>query len=471
MNKPTDSRARISTKIYYGFGAVAYGAKSNGFNYLLLFFYSQVVGLPPLWVSFGIFIALFVDALSDPLVGYFSDNLRSRWGRRHPLMYAAGLPAAVAYYFLWAPPAWEPQALFIYFVSLAILIRTLLTFYEIPSTSLVAELTDDYDQRTQFMSFRYFFGWWGGLVMSVLVYLVFLPETKGGLEYVDGWRHYGLAASMVIFASIYISSLGTHRHIPYLHQPSSRSLSIKKSVKELVETFSNRPFLVLFGAALFAAMATGVNASLAIYFARHYWELSTAQIGVLQLPYFISALAALVLAPWAAKKIGKKHAAIVVTTLTMLLTPLPIILRMLDLFPANGTATVYYALMVFFTIDVILMIMSTILIAAMLADVVEDSELTTGRRSEGTFFAANSFAQKAVNGLGVIVAGQILTWVQFPANAKPGEVPAAKLTDLGTAYIPALWGFYLVAIVMLTFYSINREKHAQNLAKLAAARS
>lgn len=470
MNKPTDSRARISTKIYYGFGAVAYGAKSNGFNYLLLFFYSQVVGLPPLWVSFGIFIALIVDALSDPLVGYISDNLRSRWGRRHPLMYAAGLPAAVAYYFLWAPPAWEPRALFIYFVSLAILIRTLLTFYEIPSTSLAAELTDDYDQRTHFMSFRYFFGWWGGLVMSVLVYLVFLPEAKGGLEYVEGWRHYGLAASLVIFASIYISSLGTHRHIPYLRQPPTRSLSIKKSVKEIVETLSNRPFLVLFAAALFAAMAAGVNTSLAIYFARHYWELSTTQIGVLQLPYFISALAALVLAPWAAKKIGKKHAAIVVTTLTMLLTPLPIILRMLDLFPANGTATVYYALMAFFTIDVILMIMSTILIAAMLADVVEDSEVTTGRRSEGTFFAANSFAQKAVNGLGVIVAGQILTWVQFPASAKPGEVPAAKLVDLGIAYIPALWGFYLVAIVMLTFYSINREKHAENLARLAAAR-
>ena len=338
MLKVPDTRARFSTRLYYGFGAVAYGAKSNGFNYLLLFFYSQVMGLPPQWVSFRIFIALIVDAISDPLVGYLSDNLRTRWGRRHPLMYAAGVPAAVAYYFLWAPPALEPEGLFVYFVTLAILIRTLLTFYEIPSTSLVAELTDDYDLRTRFLSFRFFFGWWGGLTMAVLVYLVFLPEAKGGLEYVDGWRQYGLAASIVIGISIYVSAFGTHRHIPHLKQsPPRRAFSIKRAVRELIETLSNRPFLVLFVAALFTAMAAGVNTSLSIYFARHFWELSSHQIGLLQLPYFLSAIAALIIAPWISQWWGKKRAAIVTSTITLVLTPLPVILRLFDWFPANGS--------------------------------------------------------------------------------------------------------------------------------------
>ena len=76
--------ATLSTKLFYGFGAVANGAKSNGFNYLLLFFYSQVIGLPPQWVSFGIFVALLVDAIVDPWIGYISDHWHSRWGRRHP---------------------------------------------------------------------------------------------------------------------------------------------------------------------------------------------------------------------------------------------------------------------------------------------------------------------------------------------------------------------------------------------------
>jgi len=472
MLKVPDTRARFSTRLYYGFGAVAYGAKSNGFNYLLLFFYSQVMGLPPQWVSFGIFIALIVDAISDPLVGYLSDNLSTRWGRRHPLMYAAGVPAAVAYYFLWAPPALEPEGLFVYFVTLAILIRTLLTFYEIPSTSLVAELTDDYDLRTRFMSFRFFFGWWGGLTMAVLVYLVFLPEAKGGLEYVDGWRQYGLAASIVIGISIYVSAFGTHRHIPYLKlPPPRRAFSVKRAVSELIETLSNRPFLVLFLAALFTAMAAGVNTSLSIYFARHFWGLSSHQIGLLQLPYFLSAIAALIIAPWISQWWGKKRAAIVTSTITLVLTPLPVILRLFDWFPANGSDTLYYTLMIFYTIDVALMIASTILVAAMIADVVEDSELATRRRSEGTFFAASSFAQKAVNGLGVVVAGQILAWSQFPADAKPGEVPAETLTNLAIAYVPALWLFYAIAIALLCFYRISREQHEKNLKQLEVSRT
>ena len=91
MPRPHDS-TDLRTKLFYGFGAVANGAKSNGFNYLLLFFYSQVIGLPPQWVSVGILIALLFDAVSDPVVGYVSDHLHSRWGRRHPLMYLSGVP-------------------------------------------------------------------------------------------------------------------------------------------------------------------------------------------------------------------------------------------------------------------------------------------------------------------------------------------------------------------------------------------
>ena len=455
----------VSTRFYYGFGAVAYGAKSNGFNYLLLFFYSQVVGLPPEWVSFGIFLALLVDAISDPLVGYFSDNLHSRWGRRHPFMYAAGIPASLAYYFLWAPPMeLSQEQLFLYFVSLAIIIRTLLTFYEIPSTALAAELTEDYDERTRFMGARFFFGWWGGLTMALLVYLVFLPESKGGMEYLDGWQDYGLAAAVVICISIYVSALGTHRHIPRLKSPPKRKItSVRLVFRELVETLSNRPFLTLFASGLFSAMAAGVNTSLGIYFARHFWELTTDQMGIMQIPYFLSALVALFVAPWLARKIEKKYATILTATFALILTPLPVVLRLLGLFPENGTPELFYTLIIFYTVDVAIMIASGILAASMFADVVEDSELRTGRRSEGTFFAANSFAQKAINGFGVIVAGQILAMINFPKDAKPGSVPEPVLFELATAFAPAIILFYIVSICLLLFYRISREQHETNV--------
>ena len=149
------------------------------------------------------------------------------------------------------------------------------------------------------------------------------------------------------------------------------------------------------------------------------------------------------------------------------MAPMPFILRILGLFPENGTDTLFWTLVVFNTIEVTLIIMSSSLIAAMIADVVEDSEVKTGRRSEGIFFAANSFAQKAVNGLGVVVAGQILAIIQFPTKAKPGDVPQETLFDLAYLFVPTLLFFYFFALAVLSIYKISREDHTMNLRKLS----
>jgi MFS family permease len=73
----------VWTRLVYGFGSVAFGVKDNGFSYFLLLYYSQAIGLDSRLVGLAITIALVFDAFADPLIGYWSDNLRSRWGRRH----------------------------------------------------------------------------------------------------------------------------------------------------------------------------------------------------------------------------------------------------------------------------------------------------------------------------------------------------------------------------------------------------
>ena len=466
---PTPGQVDFSTKLYYGFGAVANGATANGFNYLLLFYYSQVIGLRADLVSLGILIALIVDAISDPLVGYISDNFESRFGRRHPFMYGAGLLVAAAYFFLWSPPNRPETQLFLYFLGMSVLFRTLITFYEIPATALVAELTEDYDKRTELMSFRYFFAWWGGLTMAVLNYLVFLPEEKGGLEYIAGWQNYGLTASVIIFISIFVSAAGTHKHIPNLKKPPPKTgFSLHKTLGELKETLANRSFFALFISALFMAVASGVSTSLSIYFSRHFWELTSSQIGYMNLPYFLSALVALWVAPWISKQLGKKRGGMLTLGTSFAMAPMPYILRLLGWFPENGTESLFWTLVVFNALEVMLIIVAASLVAAMIADVVEDSEVKTGRRSEGIFFAANSFAQKAVNGLGVVVAGQILAIIQFPTQAKPGEVPTETITDLAVYYIPVILIFYIVALSILSLYRINREGHEANLRTLSS---
>ena len=72
-----------------------------------------------------------------------------------------------------------------------------------------------------------------------------------------------------------------------------------------------------------------------------------------------------------------------------------------------------------------------------------------------------------MNGFGVVVAGQILAFIQFPTQAKPGEVPPETLFDLAYFYVPVLMVFYLAAVAVLSLYKINREDHSDNLRLLS----
>jgi GPH family glycoside/pentoside/hexuronide:cation symporter len=462
-------RPSRSTKLFYGFGSVAYGVKDNGFAFLLLLYYNQVLGLPEAWVGLALMIALF----SDPLVGYVSDNLHSRWGRRHPFMYLSALPVAASYFLLWRPPAHlSPEALFVYLVVVAILVRTLITFYEIPSSSLVAELTGHYDQRTSLLGYRFFFGWCGGLTMAALAYGVFLQpdaEYPVGVLNPAGYRRYGLAASAIMATAILVSALGTHRHIPHLKQPPPRRpFGIARTARELRATLANRAFLALFCAGIFFALATGLTAALGIYFNTYFWELTSSQISALVLANFLSAAVAFALAPVLSRRFGKKRAAILVALGAILLGPAPITLRLAGAFPPNGSPALLPTLALVNTSVVALFITASILVASMLADVVEDSELTTGRRSEGLLFAASSFVQKCVSGIGIFTSTLLLRAIAFPRGAQPGEVDPEVVRALGLAYAPLLVLLFLVALGFLAAYPITRAAHEANLERLAA---
>jgi Na+/melibiose symporter-like transporter len=467
-------RVSLGTKLAYGFGSVAFGVKDNGFAFFLLLYYNQVLGLPERWVGFGIMVALVLDAISDPIVGYFSDNLHSRWGRRHPFMYASALPVAVSYFFLWNPPSiLSGGALFAYFLFMAVLVRTFITFYEIPSAALVAELSADYDQRTSMISFRFFFGWWGGLTIAVLAYSTFLQPNDVhavGVLNPDGYRTYGLFASIIMATAILVSSLGTHRHIPNLKKPPPpQPFTVRRALREVRETLLHRSFLTLFAAGFFGSMAAGLSAALNIYFNTYFWELTSDQITVLVVAYFPAAAAALVLTPRLSARLDKKPAAIAVSLLAIALAPVPIMLRLLGWFPANDSAVLLPTLLVFGFVEVTLLISSSILVSSMVADIVEDSEIATGRRSEGVFFAARSFVQKAVSGIGIFLSAVLLSLIDFPSNARPGEVDASVVDRLGFVYAPALVTLYLISLTFLSAYRISRASHEENLRRLGGA--
>lgn len=465
----------LSTKLFYGLGAVAFGVKQNGFAFFLLIYYNQVLGLSEKSVGLAIMVALLFDAISDPVVGSLSDRLHSRWGRRHPFMYLSMLPIGISYFFLWnPPPGLSPEQLFLHLLVLAILVRLFVTFFEIPNTSLISELTEDYDDRTSMMSFRYFFGWWGGLSMSLLAYGLLLRPTSAypvGVLNPAGYRTLGLVAACVIVLSILVSSLGTHRNIPHLKQPPpKRRFGLMPALREMQETLSNRSFLVLFGSGVFAAMAAGLSAGLNIYFVTYFWQLTSVQIFFLVMTGFLSAVLALVFAPRLSARLGKKPAALTVFFSAVVFGPVPVVLRLLDVLPPNGSSLLLPLLMVFQTIEVALIIAASILTSAMVADVVEESELATRRRSEGVFFAGLSLVGKAVAGVGVMLSTVILNVIGFPQDAQPGAVDPRIITNLALVFVPVLSLLYLVSAFLLTAFRISKTTHEANLQKLAKSR-
>lgn len=243
-------------------------------------------------------------------------------------------------------------------------------------------------------------------------------------------------------------------------------MTIKGIFGEVFETLANRSFIALFIAALIGAVASGVAAGLSLYFFTYFWGFTEIQTGMVFLGTFVAAAIGFVLAPLVSRKIGKKRGAMIVGLIAFGGAPLPIVLRLLDLLPPNGTPFVFWFVTITNVIDVGLIICFQILFASMIADLVEESELKTGRRSEGVFTAAETFVKKSVQGFGVLAATMVLTIAQFPTGADVEQVPDEAIWKMGAYYVPLVLCLWLSMIAVISRYRIDKTVHEENLRKL-----
>src|SRR5215469_11767918 len=350
-----DSKSRppltFSTNVLYGVGSIAFGVHLTILTSFLLLYFNQVVGLPAAWVGAAMMVTLIMDAICDPLIGEWSDHTRSRWGRRHPFMYASAVPAAVAFYFLFDPPlGWSRSHLLIYMTVMLVTVRVLLSLYEIPSSALGPELTLDYDERTSLMSSRFFFGTLGGAGMSVLALQVFLRKDAThplGVLNPAGYREAAIVASVLIFLSIMISCLGTHRFIAgVVHEPRVRGRWHEK-IREVTATLSNRSFLALTISGIIGAISMGLRQGLDFYISAYFFELTPAQMSYLAIATLFAAFAGVFLAPAMSRWFGKKAGMIGVFFASTFASAAPIAGRLIGVLPLNGTRALFTIVLVF----------------------------------------------------------------------------------------------------------------------------
>ena len=459
---------RVATPIMlaYGFGAAAYGVKDLCFSTFLLLFYNQVIGLPSAEVGFAIMCALLLDAVIDPAIGFLSDRTRSRWGRRHPWMYASAVPIAAGWLLLWNPPALSHYGMLVWVFATAVVVRTAVSAYEVPSQALSPELSADYDERTRIMAYRYLFGWGGGMGMMMAAYGWFL---SGGVLNRSGYPGFAIGGAVAMFVAILVSALGTHSEIKRLPKVEIARQPFRASLAELGETARNRAFLILMAAGICYYSAQGINFALSNYLYAYVWQFATWAYQLLALILLLGVVGAFLIAPRVAKRTGKPVAAMGFMIGAALLLTAPYILRLLGLFPEVGSPMLIPVLFTIFTVNATCSVSSTILGASMMADVVEHSEVETGRRSEGVFFAGAFFVQKCTSGLGIFAAGSVLALAGFPAAAEPGKVPIAAIDRLTLLFVILYMGLGFAAAFFYRRFPFGKAEHLARVERLANA--
>jgi Na+/melibiose symporter-like transporter len=462
---------RWPTILLYGFGACSTGVKMRALSSFLLIFYNQSLGLPPTTVALAITLITVFDAVVDPLTGYASDRLRSRWGRRHPFMYAAAVPVAGAFYFLWNPlPGLDDGALFAHLLVCLMLLRLFDTFFELPSLALGPELVQDYDGRTVLVSSRIFFRTIAGVLFAIAAYQIFLPESAGGVTNRHGYQAFALAGSAVMFVSIATSAVATHRFIPWLEKPARERQSGFAFFADVLRLLRNRPARIMLLVGMLVAVVNGARSGLEIYFGLYFWGFDQAQLAAMTSMGAAGTLLGALVAPRLSLGVGKKLGVLGGYTIATAVNLLPIAARLAGWIPGDGGALAFWTISIQTFAQGVLYMTTAVLMNSMLADVVEDVEVQSGRRSEGLLFSADAFFSKAVSGVGVLIAGAVLAFVSFPESARLQGVPNEVTWNLGALFIPLVLAFSLAVLALLAAFPIDRQRHEANLARLGARR-
>lgn len=464
---PGSQTLTLPTKLAYGVGQIADGTKTAAFSTFLFFYYNQVLGLSGKLAGLAALLALIVDAFTDPMIGQYSDRFRSRFGRRHPFMFAGSIPFALALWLLFSPPAGLSQtALFAWMLGGAVFVRLLLTLFFVPHLSLGAEMVRDYHQRTELISYRMVATTVGVILTSIVGFAVFFPSTpefENGMLNGENYPMFGLCAGLFASLAMLISVFGTRKTIPHLSEPivdpSARSAML--GFITVFETLKLHSFRILFFTLLPYMVISGVTLTFTVYYGSFLLGFDSQDMAALAAAIFIGIVSAPKLAMFVSTRFDKKGALSFLIVCAATIGGTPLCLYLLGVYQSLGSSGGFALVFVCQGISQAFFIAYTIVLDSMISDSIDEHELETHRREEGVFFAARALATKASYGLGSFCAGVALDIIEFPQDAAPGEVDQATLDALAFVGGPLVIVFYISTVLISRRYRLNAERHAE----------
>jgi GPH family glycoside/pentoside/hexuronide:cation symporter len=333
----------LSSKLGFGVGQIGEGITGVVFNTFTLFFFNQIIGVSATLTGIALAIAMVFDAVSDPLAGSISDRLKSRWGRRLPMMAGSAVPLALSILALFNPPSGMHELFyFAWLVVFAILARLFLTLYHVPHMALGAEIAYDYTDRTRVFSYSQGFGMLGSALFTFLMYSYVFPTPEDGSHGMLNAAGYpvlsGVAAAAIV-AAILLCVAGTKKEVPYLPvwEAEHERFGLGRLYREVRQAMGSQSYRMLLFGMVIIMLVLGIEGTFTVYLYVHFWELQTEQMRWLIPMTLLGLPFSVVLIPQLTKKFDKKKLLIAMGTIVQINMNILIILRLFtDVLPDNG---------------------------------------------------------------------------------------------------------------------------------------
>ncbi len=398
-------------KVGYSLGDTASNLFFQTFMLFLLYFYTDVFGLPAAAVGTMFLVTRIWDAFFDPIIGMISDRTRTRWGKFRPYLLWFALPFGIIGVLTFTTPGFDTSGKLIYAYVTYSFMMMLYSAINVPYSALMGVITPNSEQRTVLSSYRFVSAFAGGFIVQAVTMSLVNYFGKGNEAL--GWQWAMGCLSGLAFVLFMITFMTTEERV---FPPKGQKTNFKRDLRDL---FGNKPWLLIAGATVFQLMYIVMRNSSIMYYFKYY-------IGNQQLNLFgnvidlsfeafassfmltgtVSTIVGAVLTKWISRNLDKKN-----TYLGFLIASA--VFNVFFYFMQPGSVLLIYGLnlIVSFFFGPV-----SVLQWAMYTDTADYSEWKNERRATGLIMAASLFALKLGLTFGGAVVGWILAYHGFIAN-------------------------------------------------------
>lgn len=465
----------FKTKIAYGLAGVGDSTLYNLVGTFLLFFLSTIVGIDPGIAGTIAAIGSVWETICGAVVGYISDNIKTRYGKRKPFLMIAAFPLAIFTTLLFTTIDASDSFRAFYYGLMLVLFWTGFSTFFVPYLAWGAELTQDYDERTVLRGYTFLFNNLGMATGMILPTVIVDVLVRWGRSEAQSWQMMALFCGLCSALTIFCGALGIRdrferEHANKEHRQRKRKegrassglrASLKKVMAAVLDMLRNyaqilkmRTMRYILAASIFYLVAYAVFCADRMYFFTYNMELSSGQITfVMALMTFAStAFVPVILA--ASRRFDKR---------TLFIAGMGLCAAVIGVFGFIGVPSMT-SVCVFSIAYCMGSICYWQLIPAMIYDVCEVDQLVNNKQRAGLVISLQSLSESLANAIGLQLLGLVLKFAGFQGNAPAQDETTLFWTHMAFTIIPAF--FMICSILMMIRYPVTKKMYNRVLEAL-----